>query len=153
METKGIERLQNYWYELLARRDYSESELRKKAGEKGYELEIVSQGIILFLEQNLINDARLATNIVEFYGTQRGPMWLRTKLIKRGLHREIISDALEHFVPVVDTVFLHNLLRKYQITTRDQVDFALRSKLYRAVAAKGYTNIREIVDQAIETLD
>ncbi len=153
METKGLEHLQNYWYGLLARRDYSENELRKKSEEKGYEPEIVSQGIVLFSEQNLINDARLAANIVEFYGTQRGPMWLRTKLIKRGLSREIIGDALENFVPVVDAVFLHNLLRKYQITSRDQVDFAVRSKLYRAVAAKGYTNIREIVDQALETLD
>jgi len=153
METKGLECLQNYWYGLLARRDYSESELRKKGEEKGYEPEIVSQGIVLFSEQNLINDARLAANIVEFYGTQRGPMWLRTKLIKRGLSREIIGDALENFVPVVDAVFLHNLLRKYQITARDQVDFALRSKLYRAVAAKGYTNIREIVDQAVDMLD
>jgi len=153
METKGLERLQNYWYGLLARRDYSESELRKKGEEKGYEPEIVSQGIVLFSEQNLINDARLAANIVEFYGTQRGPVWLRTKLIKRGLSREIIGDALENFVPVVDAVFLHNLLRKYQITARDQVDFALRSKLYRAVAAKGYTNIREIVDQAVDMLD
>jgi regulatory protein len=153
MATSEAERLTNYWLWLLARRDYSRGELQKKAIDKGYDILVVSQCLVQFAQDNYINDLRLAQNLIDYHGKNRGPLWLRAKLAQRHISRETITEALQDYTPQVDAGFGHAMLQRYRVTQRDQVDQKMKARLYRYVASRGYMGAREIVETALEELE
>ena len=83
-------------FRYLGRRLHSESELKTKLIQKGYEVKLINQGIKELKEKNYLDDSEFATVFVE--EKFRSKMWserkLKSELIKKGVKSVIISDVL-----------------------------------------------------------
>ncbi len=75
-------------------------ELRRKLRRKGYDAAVVDQVMEYVESKGYIDDAAYARAYVQarFAGRGHGPMRLRQELIRRGVAKEHIDDALHHLV-------------------------------------------------------
>ena len=81
---------------LLARRDYSTHELKKKLAERGY-TEHAYEVVVDDLESmNKVNNERYSQNIVAFRSRRgHGPARIRNELKKSGIARSAIDEAVK----------------------------------------------------------
>jgi len=86
----------DYATSLLARRDYSSAELRKKLVARGY-LEIAFGPVVEeLLAENKVNDERYGENQVAYRARRgHGPARIRAELQRSGLSRSAIDDAVK----------------------------------------------------------
>jgi len=80
---------------LLARRDYSSTELRTRLLTRFSEAATV-QVIDEFQQNGWVDDTRTARRLVEWYATERrfGPVRIQAELRRRGLPLEAVADLL-----------------------------------------------------------
>src|SRR4051812_32879737 len=85
-----------YAIALLARRDYSSRELRQKLADRGY-VEIAIEPVVEeLLATNKLNDERYGQNVVAYRARRgHGPVRIRNHLMKSGLGRMAIDDAVK----------------------------------------------------------
>lgn len=81
---------------LLARRDYSSGELRKRLKSKGFDPALIEDALRGLASEHALDDARYAENYV-FYHARRGhgPVRIAADLKARGLPGELVSAALD----------------------------------------------------------
>lgn len=86
----------DYAVALLARRDYSTKELKKKLADRGY-TEHAFEVVVDDLESmGKINDERYSQNVVAYRARRgHGPARIRHELKKSGLSRDAIDDAVK----------------------------------------------------------
>jgi regulatory protein len=86
----------NYAVSLLARRDYSSVELKKKLAERGY-LDLAYEVVVDdMVSMNKVNDERYGQNVVAYRARRgHGPARIRGELKKSGLGREAIDEAVK----------------------------------------------------------
>ncbi len=135
-----IARLKKYFYNLLAKRDYSEQELRIKATNKQYEHNLVEQVIAELKEFNFVNDLRLTENLMEAYGQTKGPRWLRQKLQQRQISRDMIDRVMSDFHEEVSTILQEKLAHKYQITNWKELDQKTTQKVLGFLGRQGFSS-------------
>jgi regulatory protein len=81
---------------LLARRDYSSIELRKKLAERGYSEHACEAVVGDMVSMNKVNDERFGQNVVAYRARRgQGPARIRSQLQKSGLSRSTIDDAVK----------------------------------------------------------
>ncbi|MBD3894593.1 regulatory protein RecX [Halomonas sp. ML-15] len=81
---------------LLARRDYSRSELASRLAAKGHPTQEVEACLDLLAEQRLQCDARFAESFVRSrIARGQGPLKIRAELGQRGIDRDGIQLALD----------------------------------------------------------
>lgn len=85
-----------YAIQLLARRDYSENELRAKLEERGY-IEIAIEPVVgELLATNKLDDERYGQNVVAYRARRgHGPARIRNQLMKSGMSRSSIDEAVK----------------------------------------------------------
>ncbi len=80
---------------LLARRDYSRSELEGRLANKGHAAEAIAECLDALAEQGLQSDARFAEAFLRSrLARGQGPLKVRAEMGQRGLSREAIDTAL-----------------------------------------------------------
>ena len=86
----------DYAVSLLARRDYSSIELKKKLAERGYTDHAFEVVVDDMVSMNKVNDERFGQNVVAYRARRgHGPARIRSQLQKSGLSRSAIDDAVK----------------------------------------------------------
>jgi len=86
----------DYAVALLARRDYSSVDLKKKLAERGYTEHAREVVVDDMVSANKVNDERFGQNLVAFRARRgHGPARIRQQLKKSGLTREAIDDVVK----------------------------------------------------------
>ena len=119
---------------MLDRRDYSRAELTKKLLEKGETPEDAEAVVSRLAELGVVDDARYAGLVVRQYaGKGYGEKRVRMELLRRGVPRELLDEALEQ-MPRQDDALLNHLRRKLG----DSFDRADVKRATDSLARKGY---------------
>ncbi len=84
----------NYAVYLLEKRDYGETELFKKISEK-YTEEDAAEAVAYVVERGYVNDEKYARRLAEKYFISYGKKRVSEELFRKGLGREVISNAIE----------------------------------------------------------
>ena len=145
-----LDNLRNYVYNLLQRRDYSESEIKDKAKIKGYLPADINQILSELKQKNFVNDVRLAENVVLAYEGKKGKMWLRQKLAMRKIPASIIENVLnseESPILSPDKTVKEKLERRYEIKNWSELDQNTKQKVVRFLQGQGFSQPFAILKQ------
>lgn len=81
---------------LLARREHSQQELRRKLTAKGFEAQQVDELIARLLQEGLLSDARFTESFVRSRADRGwGPLRIRAQLQERGVGEELIDAFID----------------------------------------------------------
>ena len=120
--------------EMLDRRDYSRAELQKKLTEKGVSAEEAAEAVEYLASLGFVDDRRYASLVLRQYaGKGYGSRRVRMELMRRGLDRNVIDDALTEMPEQDDT--LDRLLRQKLHGSLERADI---KKATDALVRKGY---------------
>ncbi|URL02006.1 recombination regulator RecX [Avibacterium sp. 20-126] len=129
----------NYVVNLLARREYSEYELRCKMQEKAFSEEEIEQALAFCQEKNWQSDRRFTENYLHYrsqkgYGLNRIKQEL-TQL--KGISSETLNDVLaetEINWPEIAQIVLRKKFPQYA----QQQDFKMKQKIWRYMLSHGF---------------
>lgn len=138
---------------LLARREHSEMELRRKLQTRGFEISIIDETLQLLITKKYLSNARFIENYIQARRNKGyGPIRVQIELAARGLtaleiepylkmHDEAWQDiALQtwkkKFKNIMPRDFKERALQmrflQYRGFTSDQIDFILQSDIEHA---------------------
>ncbi len=79
---------------LLARREYSRTELEGRLAAKGHEKSAIAECLDVLAEQGLQSDARFAESFLRSRIQRgQGPLKIHQELARRGIERELVRSA------------------------------------------------------------
>ena len=150
----SLSSLLTYCYRILAKKDYSLSEITRKMNLKGYDESIVQQALIQLQELGYINDERLARNIYDSFVSNRGTIWIKQKLMQRGVPNEIITTLLSADEnEQSNSGLIKKLLQKFsRQDITDPSDQKMKQKIVRFIIARGYSNAFGLYQEIQEQL-
>tara|TARA_B100001964_G_scaffold244944_1_gene329013 strand:+ start:2478 stop:2948 length:471 start_codon:yes stop_codon:yes gene_type:complete len=131
---------------LLARREHSCAELRRKLAHRKFEPELVDEVLAEFVEQDLLSDTRYAHAMVAHRAKGGyGPGYVRGELREHGVTPELIQRALDEAeVSWYEVAMLRYRSHFPDQTVRDFKDWARRAAyLQRRGFSKG--TIRQVL--------
>ena len=138
----------DYAVSLLARRDYSTFELKKKLAERGYN-EHAREVVVDDLESmGKMNNERYGQNVVAYRARRgHGPARIRNELKKSGLSRSAIDAAVKN-EEAPDFLTLARATRARKFGPEIPKDRKERAKQARFLQYRGFSNdhIRAVLD-------
>jgi SOS response regulatory protein OraA/RecX len=133
--------------EIVARRMLSLAELRKRLERRGYGTDEIDEATELAHAYGYVDDAKLAGAVVrEAVRTARGPRWVRSTLLRRGVPDELARGA--------ETLALEGATDRIRdVVARrfgDALDDSGRQKAYRYLLNRGFSPeaVMEVLDEA-----
>ena len=138
----------DYAISLLARRDYSSKELKKKLAQRGYiehAYEVVVDDLV---SMNKVNDERYGQNVVAYRARRgHGPARIRNELQRSGLTRSAIDDAVKG-EEAPDFLALARAARTRKFGPPIPKDRKERAKQARFLQYRGFSNdhIRAVLE-------
>jgi len=137
---------------LLARRDFSTAELRRKLKERGY-LDQAIEPVLAELEAgNVINDDRYGENVVAYRARRgQGPARIRQELKRSGLGAEAIQTTMDKAKDDgPDFVSLARAARARKFGPELPKDWKERSRQARFLQYRGFStdHIRAVLEGA-----
>jgi regulatory protein len=129
-----------YAVRLLARRDHSVSELRRKLLDRGY-LQNVVEGVLARLEASKsLNDQRYTENVVAYRARRgQGPARIRNELRRSGVDPEAIDSAIKTDVDAPNFVALAREARRRKFGAELPKDWKERSRQARFLQYRGFS--------------
>jgi regulatory protein len=129
-----------YAVRLLARRDHSVSELRRKLLVRGYEQSVV-EGVLTRLESSKsLNDQRYTENVVAYRARRgQGPSRIRNELRRSGVEAEAIDAAIKTDADAPDFVALAREARRRKFGADLPKDWKERSRQARFLQYRGFS--------------
>jgi regulatory protein len=84
-------------WRFLSRREHSQIELRDKLVQKAFDKDIVDQVLSNLIKKDYLNDQRYARLVIndEINLKRSGPLLIKNKLLKKGIHINLVNDLLE----------------------------------------------------------
>jgi regulatory protein len=144
----------DYSIALLALRDYTSSELRKKLKERGY-LEHAYEAVIFDLEcASKLNDRRYGFNLVASRSRRgRGPVRIRQELRQKGLSDDAIDEAVKTGEDAPDFLALARAARARKFGPGIPKDRKERARQARFLQYRGFStdHIRAVLEGDPET--
>lgn len=141
----------SYAVALLARRDYSTVELRKKLKERGY-LENAIEPVLIDLEETRkLDDQRYGANVVAYRARRgQGPARIKNELRKSGLKDDQIQAAVQSGEDAPDFVALAREARRRKFGPDIPKDWKERAKQARFLQYRGFStdHIRAVLEGA-----
>jgi regulatory protein len=138
-----------YAVALLARRDYSTSELRKKLQDRGY-LEGAIEPVLIDLEETRkLDDQRYGANVVAYRARRgQGPARIRNELRRSGLKDDQIDEAVKTGDDAPDFVALAREARRRKFGADLPKDWKERAKQARFLQYRGFStdHIRAVLE-------
>ncbi len=134
-----------YACRLLARREYSEGELRRKLKTRWPESDRLEETIRLLLDEGMLCDSRFAEAFVRSRVARlQGPRKIRAELSRRDVSETIVTQSLEESAIDWRDLARQWLGRQPEISN----DYEMRAKYYRRLLNRGFTH-----DQAMDALN
>lgn len=144
-------RATKYAMHLLERQERTEKQLRDKLNQQRYPQECVEQAISYVKSYHYIDDLRYAEVYIRYHQEKESRQKLITKLLMRGIDREVIEQALEEEYLADECSQIKELLRKRQfdpeeaddVTYRKMVQFLMRrgfrsGDIFRTIGQRSY---------------
>ena len=146
-----------YAVALLARRDYSTAELRRKLKDRGY-LEHAIEPVLIELEaSNVINDGRYGDNVVAHRARRgQGPARIRQELKRSGMGSEAIQTTMDKAKDDgPDFISLARAARTRKFGSKIPKDWKERSRQARFLQYRGFStdHIRAALEGLPEDTD
>ena len=141
----------NYFYAILAKRDYTTGQLTEKGLKKGFSGSEVKQAVHELVNQKLVNDRRFAENLAERYKTQKGIIWIKQKMKQYKLSIDLIEEILEHTEVQPDDNLKQKVQLKYKITDWQNIDPKIKQKMFNYLGRQGFPNPGQILREWAET--
>ena len=138
----------DYAVSLLARRDYSSIELKKKLAERGYTDHAFEVVVDDMVSMNKVNDERFGQNVVAYRARRgHGPARIRSQLQKSGLSRSAIDDAVKG-EEAPDFLALARSVRARKFGPEIPRDRKERARQARFLQYRGFSNdhIRAVLE-------
>jgi regulatory protein len=124
---------------LLARREHSARELRRKLRERGHLEEFVDAVLAELERERLLDDARFADALIASrIGRGQGPMRLLAELRERGVAEAIAEQALAE--AECDWTALAATVRRKRFGAAAPTDYPQRAKQARFLQYRGFTS-------------
>ena len=124
---------------LLAAREHSQFELRRKLGQKGHEADAFEQAIEQLVSQDLQSDERFVQSFVKSYGDRgKGPKRIRMELQQHQLPEELIEMYLDERDVIWDDFALQVKLKKFGDEPPE--DFQHKMKQAKFLEYRGFTH-------------
>lgn len=129
---------------MLARREYSVSDLRRKLERKHTDADDIDAVVRRLVDEGMVCDRRFAEAFVRSRVARwQGPRKIRAELVRRGVAQADIHAALESNSTSWTDLATEWLLRQGRLDS----DYDTRAKFYRRLANRGFTH-----DQAMDAL-
>ncbi len=122
---------------LLEKMDRSQRQLTDKLKDNGYPEEVVEQAIAYVKSYHYIDDKRLAESYVRFYQESRSRRRITQDLLKKGIDKDIIEEALEQEFQQSEEDMIQALLvkKKYDKMNATRKE---QEKMYRFLMQRGF---------------
>ncbi|MBN2464923.1 RecX family transcriptional regulator [candidate division WOR-3 bacterium] len=137
-----------YAFLLLSYKARTTSELQQRLARKGFSPDIVSRTLQRLSELNMTDDAGFARRFAEDRITvgHKGKWRIRGELLKRGVAKEHIEDALA--TAPDEKAAAREVAEKYLSRNRRLEPDVLKRRLYAFLARRGFSpdTIRQVID-------
>ena len=127
---------------LLEKKDYTEQQLRQKLHEGGYPESAIDAAIMTMKEYNYINDERYANRYIQFQIEKKTKLQLTQELIRKGIRKELITEAFQHLEEegtIGDEMELAVKLLEKRHYSYDVADTKEYAKQYNYLQRKGFS--------------
>ncbi len=135
---------------LLAGRDYTEAQLRKKLEQGLYPETVIEEAIAYVKSFHYIDDRRYVKNYIVYYGESRSRGRIEQDLLKRGIDRELITEVCEEDLGEEklpeEKQLIEKLLNKKHYD-KESADYKTKQKTAAFLYRKGFS-----MDQVWEML-
>ncbi|AFV01005.2 regulatory protein RecX [Simiduia agarivorans] len=133
---------------LLARREYSAAELRRKLEAKTDHAAWIDAAIERVQSLGYQSDCRYTESFIRYAVSQgKGPVWIRYQLQHKGLCEQLVSQQLADADVDWDQLAMETLARRF---THAGTDAKERAKQYRLLSGRGFNP--DSVRKAMESL-
>ncbi len=137
-----------YAFLLLSYKARTASELRQRLGRKGFSPDVISRTLQRLSELKMIDDEGFARRFAEDRITigHKGKWRVRGELLKRGVAKEHIEDALA--TAPDERAAAREVAEKYLSRNRRLEPDVLKRRLYAFLARRGFSpdTIRHVID-------
>ncbi|MBC7471657.1 MAG: regulatory protein RecX [candidate division SR1 bacterium] len=139
--------VKDYILFLLTRKDYSTAELLEKSLKKNYDGIDIKQAISDLTQIGLINDVRMAENIIANYSGYKGKTWIKQKLMIKKIPYTTIEILLEETEDVnqANDTFKKKVMQKYSINNWYDLEIKTKQKILHYIARQGFPNPFEVL--------
>ncbi|MFW5665671.1 MAG: regulatory protein RecX, partial [Coleofasciculus sp.] len=116
----------DYFYKLLARREYSTYELTQKAQAKGFDANDITESIEKLQRLNYQSDTRFVESMITSYRGKYGKIVIKRKCRDKGIDSELFEQIWQSQTEDEEGGELEGLkakvVRKYRITDFHDID-------------------------------
>lgn len=122
---------------LLARREHSAQELRRKLHDKDYPGSEIDALLERLARDKLLSDERFMESFIHARAAKgHGPLLIRAELEARGVARALIADAIAISAPQWREAARHVRHKRFGVAPRDQHE---RARQMRFLQQRGFT--------------
>ncbi len=132
----------DYFYQLLSRREYSAYELTKKAQEKGFELQEITESLQELQSKDYQSDTRLVESMIASYQGKYGKSVIKRKCREKGINGDLFEEVWQSQAEGEETGELDDLkakvMRKYKINEFVSIEPKTKAKLWNYLQYRGF---------------
>jgi regulatory protein len=132
----------DYFYLLLARREYSTRELEKKGKEKGFDEAEIVTAISHLQNLGYQSDARLVESLISSSQGKYGKSMVKRKCFEKGISSDVFEQVWlgqqENEAPDDLADLKAKIMRKYKIVDFANIDPKTKSKLVNYLQYRGF---------------
>jgi len=141
------QKLKLYFLRILGKRNYSEKELIRKGRKKSFNTPEINLEIQYLKDSNLINDQKLAVDIVEDLSGYKGIKWVVQKLHQRGIDQLIIDEVIGNISDNPNEETKRGVKERYNIKQWSDIEADTKYKVVQYLMYKGFDNAPQILEQ------
>jgi regulatory protein len=130
----------DYALKVIEFKDRTEKEIREKLTQKGYDENITEDEIAFLKDYGFINDLRYAQRFVSDAINLKkwGKARIRAELLRKGVDREIIDNAVEDaFMDIDDDRLLKEMQRRFK--NSDLSNIKERTRIFNFYMRRGFS--------------
>jgi regulatory protein len=133
----------------MGRRDYTETEIRDKLTERGYDSHTIDETIARLRDQRIVDDDRAARSHVRTATRvkNRGPLRVRRELAERGIADDVITRVLGEQTRDDDEAAITRVLARRR--PAGPMTAVARQRLFRQLLQRGFP--ASLVSRALKT--
>jgi regulatory protein len=148
------DRLKNYFFNIIAKKDYTRAELFKKARLRKYDNEVINMCLDELENSFLIDDKRYAENYIFHKSQVKGRGWIEIKLRQKGIDKETIQNLFEETEVDTDEIIIKKVDSKYAKTDFTTLEDKDKAKIYRYIMSQGfrisYGGLKTVIEGVIK---
>lgn len=124
---------------ILTRLDKTESELESALKRAGFSLSAVNEALEYVKSYGYLDDKKYAVKYVDCYKDRKSRKKIKYDLIKKGVDKQQIEDALERYQDYDETVLIKQMLYKKWKSDEKPDEKELR-RLFSSLARQGFSS-------------